>query len=264
MKAPTVEAINRERAQRTSKRRRPAAMTVADLVKDDGVPVSVRHWLEQFIEHGDGALEASYVAQEWATMDQARLIFDVLYSKYIEIGESTFSDEARDYVEEYLFRLALSADVQVWNYPQVAVAALPVLLDCARNADGDSPDLVALESAIRRLTTRAERRAFITAERVESATEDERNTEAAFKLARVLADPKTPAEVRDRLDDELLEFSSQSGVFINHPAPARRAFMLMCEARPRGKMRACARARRRLLALLDAIKSGEGQAGDAE
>lgn len=49
-----------------------------------------------------------------------------------------------------------------------------------------------------------------------------------------------------------------SHVYVYHPALARRAFELMCEAKPKGRVRECRRERRELLALLDSIPEGEG------
>jgi hypothetical protein len=53
--APESES-NKAYRRKLSRRTRPAAMTVAALIKDDGVPMAVRHWLEMFIEQGDKAL----------------------------------------------------------------------------------------------------------------------------------------------------------------------------------------------------------------
>ncbi|MGH9903471.1 MAG: hypothetical protein ACRD68_16815, partial [Pyrinomonadaceae bacterium] len=85
-------------------RGRPARRTVSELIEDDQVPVSVRHWLERYVAEGDRALDKSFVAIDPATMDQARLIFDVLNANSQAGGRKEFSDEARNYVEEYLYR----------------------------------------------------------------------------------------------------------------------------------------------------------------
>jgi hypothetical protein len=259
--APESES-NKAYRRKLSKRTRPAAMTVAALVKDDGVPMAVRHWLEMFIAQGDKALAHSFVERDPNTLEQARLIYDVLESSGTEIGEREFSEEAVDYVEEYLYRLAQASELNLWNLGKAAVAALPVLLECSSGSftDGDAT-FTALDSAIQRLTTKQERQDFLRGDRFPVTTEDARNTEAAFKLSRVLANPATAQETINKLEDELIEFSTNSGVTLCHPALARRAFLLMCEAKPKGRTSHCRRVRRRLLDLLDTLpkeKGGEG------
>lgn len=257
-----ISEINEEHARKTKARKAPARMTVADLIKDEGVPMAVRLWLEDFEERGDKALTHAWVEQEQDTLDLARLIHDVLDSEGKEHGEHKFPEEARDYIEEYLFRLCRASEFNIWNLGDAAVAALPMLLDCAANSIEGNPNYIAVESAIGRLTTPDERREFLTGPRWGRNDEDETNTEAAFKLSRLLADPRTPAETRTALEDALNEFSMSARVTVYHPALARRAFLLMCEARPKGNVRECKKDRRALLALLDTLpEMAEGEGG---
>jgi hypothetical protein len=263
-KPKTVKALNSAYQRRMDKRKRPTKMTVKDLIRDDGVPMFVRHWLERFVAEKDRALAHSFVEQSSDTLEQAQLIFDVLESSGKETGESKFSEEAVDYVQEYVYRLAQASDFNLWNLGDAAVAALPVLLECSSGnlIDGDA-NFMALDSAIHRLTTKQERQQFLRGNRHPATTEDERNVEAAFKLSRVLADPRTPRETRDELELLIREFSMSSRVSVEHPALVRRAFLLMCEAKPqrdrvkkdRQEMK---NDRRKLLALLDSIDDMEG------
>lgn len=242
----------------------PAQMTVAELIDNMGVPVAVRFWLEEYAARGKAALDTYDANTNEATLELARFVFDVLQSKYEETGtgarERVFSEEARDFVEEFLYRLADHAGVQVWNYARVAVAALPVLIDCTDAASGMSSTLTLLRAGVERLSTRQQLREFLKhdADRYGVNDEDERDNEAAYKLSRVLADPRTPTETRREIEDALNKFSMSSRVTVYHPAVARRAFQLMCEARPKGNVRECRRDRTALLALRDSISDGEG------
>ena len=259
----TVSASNRAYRRRQKKLEQPARMTVADLVHDEQVPVGVRHWLERFIAEGKQALEHSYVAQEAGTMAQARLIFDVLNAQGKETDEREFSIEAVDFVEEYLFRLAQQSEQQVWNNGEIAVAALPTLLDFARNLELDMSDQILLASAVWRLTTADERRHFLRdTEPAAKETKQERDTQAGFKLARLLADPRTDEATRDKLDSALLEFTGQANIYATHPALARRSFTLAVDEmsrRRRGKYAKQEAAQRRriyndLMALLNSLE----------
>ena len=252
----------KKKAQKTARSKSPATQTVAQLMNNTGVPVGVRLWLEEFAETGEAALDTYTANINEATMELARFVFDVLQSQYLETGvgasERKFSEEARDFVEEFLYRMATDADVQIWNYPQIAAAALPVLIDCTDSACGESATLTLLRAGVERLSTRRELREFTRdgAERNGINSEDERNNEAAYKLSRVLADPRTPTETRTALESALNEFSMSARVNVYHPALTRRAFQLMCESKPKGNARECKRNRRELLALLDSIEEG--------
>jgi hypothetical protein len=258
-----VKEINDAYRRKMEKRRQPAQMTATDMIEDEGVPMAVRLWLEEFVERGDKALASSLVADDEDTLGQARLIRDVLESKYRERGERhEFPEEARDYVEEYLFRLCRASELNIWNLSAAAVAALPVLFECSEGSIEGDAKFIAVESAIHRMTTRAERCEFLTGPRYGIDDEDERNTEAGFKLSRVLADPRTPEATRRELGESVINLCNAANVIVDHPALVRRAFLVACDERPKGQVREVKRARRSLLALLDSIpdeKGGESQ-----
>ena len=249
------DAYNRK----MEKRKRPAKMTVADIIEDEDVPMAVRLWLEEFVERGEKALAHSFVEEDQDTLEQARLIRDVLESTYRESGERhEFPEEARDYVEEYLFRLCRASEFNIWNLSEAAVAALPTLLECSEGSIEGDANFIAVESAIQKVTTRAERCEFLTGSRYGINDEDERNTEAGFKLSRVLADPRTDSETRRQIQERVIELCNTANVIVDHPALVRRAFLVACDQRPMGQVRELKRARRSLLALLDSIPDEEG------
>jgi hypothetical protein len=259
-----IDDINKEYRRKMKARKRPARMTVADLIKDEQVPMAVRLWLEDFTEQGDKALAHSWTEQEQDTLDLARLIQDVLNSQGQEHGEHTFPEEARDYIEEYLFRLCRASEFNIWNLADAAIAALPTLLECAENSIEGNPNYIAVDSAILRLTTREERREFLTEPRYGQNDEGETNTEAAFKLSRLLADPRTSADVRRQLQGHTVELCNAANVIVDHPALARRAFLVACDQRPKGHVREVKAARRALLALLDTLPEMADEKGGGE
>ncbi len=252
--ATPTRDTNRAYRRKMNKRKRPAKMTAADLINDAAVPLNVRHWLERFVADGNRALDHSFVGQDSNVLEQARLIYDVMDSPGKETGASEFPEEARDYVQEYLYRLCEASDIHIWNDVDAAIAVLPALLECSSGSltDGDS-NFIALDAAVKRLTTRQERGEFLTGGRYSAETAEARDIEAAFKLARVLADPTTTQETCEQLMHAVREFSMSSDVTVEHPALVKRTFLLMCEARPKGNVRACRADRRRVLDLLDSL-----------
>jgi hypothetical protein len=188
---------------------------------------------------------------------------------------------ATDYVQEYLYRLEESSSIHIWNTPDVLRVAYPIMLAVTGGEggylmSGDTTDANAVKTALRRLCTRRELLEFYERHGIadnykgrdqlaESVPVDLEHTKtAAMTLARVLADPATSFETREELGHALREFSMSSGVTVEHPALAARAYELMCEAKPKGVMRREAkRDRKRLLDLLDTITE-KAKASDAE
>ncbi len=99
----------------------------------------------------------------------------------------------------------------------------------------------------------------LTNEKRNAAPGDWDNHQAGVRLASLLANPQTDATLRDKLDSALLEFTSQAGVYVGHPALAERAFALAADEmskRRRGKYAKQETAHRRetyatIIALLD-------------
>lgn len=205
--------------------------TAAALLEDERVPLGVRHWLEQYIREGEQALAQFETNRDTATMEQARLIYDVLDSKYQEVTAREFPNAARDYIEEYLYQLADASDIHVWNQPDLAVMALPVLLDCAPGSIVDDATTAALKIAVKALTTRRERRAFLR-DFVEEADErkERRDGKAAMKLSRYLADPRTPTTTRNKLGATFIELAGELNIHADHPALVERAASITFES----------------------------------
>ena len=245
----------------------PAQLTVAELMKTSGVPLPVWMWLERFADGDKHALQPFGNNDDPAVVRMARLVYDVLDSKHKETGvglsERQFPEEARDFVEEWLYHLSNYFEQHVWSDATLAITALPNMVNIdglVMSPEGDATHLL-LRSAVERLTTRRERRAFLCdADEGEDEKESDINWRAAFKLSRVLADPLTDKAAWWHLRDVLTDFSMELELDITHPALARRAFLLLCEAKPKGRVRECRRLRKRVLDALDAIPEEKGGA----
>jgi hypothetical protein len=252
----------------------PALQTVAEMLHTPGVPLYVRFWLEKYGSGNEEALEmVGGMHDDSATREIARLVYDVLNTDsqvcFAEIDDkhgNNFPSEARDFIEEWMYSATVNDGMlNPWGNPEMAAVALPILLD---NSAGPlieyerDPTLAMLRAAMRALTTKRERREFLnstTEDDAEPLKESGENRHAAFKLARVLADPRTSKEVRRELGQLLLEFSMSSGVHVDHPAIVRRAFLVMCEQRPKGRVREVRKDRAAVLARLDTVpEPGEG------
>jgi hypothetical protein len=117
----------------------PARMTVTELLKNvHGVPLWVQFWLERYAGGDDEALASHGMDDDPATREIARLVYDVLYTysrvQFAEIDDKNthpqFPAEARDFIEEWMYQMTRDdAYVQPWGNPDMAVMALPILLD---------------------------------------------------------------------------------------------------------------------------------------
>jgi hypothetical protein len=241
----------------------PAKLTVAELLKTSGVPLHVQVWLDRLARGDEYALEKHGPDDFPGVNDMAFLIYDVLESKHYGTGEHEFPEEARDFVEEWLYTLATYYDQHVWNNADAALAVLTYFVGTGGSPmqpEGDAA-YVLLRSGIERLTTKQERRAFLRRAADDEPEKDEKtNRRAAFKLSRVLADPRTPADVRRQVQEGITEVCNAANVIVDHPALARRAFLVACDQRPKGEVQKLKRARRQLLALLDSIPEEKGGA----
>jgi hypothetical protein len=203
--------------------------TLDALAKSDTTPLGIRLWMERYIERGESELDNTFVGRDETTEAQARLIYDVLMSEYLTVDDDEFSPEARDFIEEYLYTLSDASDIYVWNQPDLATHALPVLIECANGSVCTSADFAMLEIAIRRLSTARERRRFLRSQESGDETKENRDYRAAFKLSRLIADPRTPAKTRTQLGSALVELFNETDMHIDHPALVRRAAEVMFE-----------------------------------
>jgi hypothetical protein len=246
------------KSQKATRRKSdPARQTVAELLTTRGVPLTVQVWLERFARGDEYALEKHGTGDDPGVNDTAFLIYDVLETQHDGASVRESAAEARDFVEEWLYTLSTYYGQHVWNNADAALAVLPYFF-CGGGSpmepDGDAA-YVLLRTAVERLTTTPERRAFLRQDAADEPEKDEEtNRRAAFKLSRVLADPRTPAETRQALESACVEFiTNAANVAVDHPALVRRAFLVACDQRPKGRVRRLKRVRRDLLALLDTL-----------
>lgn len=259
----------RKAQSQASRKPAPARMTIAELLKTSGVPLGVWLWLERFAGGDKHALHQFGNDDDPAVVHTARLVYDVLNSKHKETGvgldERKFPEEATDFVEEWLYKLSNHFRLHVWSDADLAVAALPDLLlsdGIVNLPEGDATFLM-LRSAIERLTTRRERRAFLRDEEADAlVSEEETDWRASFKLSRLLADPRTPADVRRLIQGLLIELCNSANIIIDHPALARRAYQVAVEQRPKGHVREVKKARANLLRYLESITEEGESSGE--
>jgi hypothetical protein len=256
----------KRKAQNTATDKTPAAQTVSEVLEKRGVPLPVRFWLERYAGGDEHALELHGCDDDPATYEIARLVYDVLdtdsHVQFAAIDDNAthphFPAEARDFIEEWMYHITHDDGMlNPWGNPEMAVAALSIALDPGAGPLIEyekDPMLAVLRGAIKALTTKAERREFLrdTAEtNAEPLKESDENWHAAFKLSRVLADPRTPADVRRQIQEHVIELCNAANVIVDHPALVRRAYLVACDQRPKGQVREVRTARRKLLALLD-------------
>ena len=93
-----------------------------------------------------------------------------------------------------------------------------------------------------------------------------KDSEAALKLARLLAHPQTPEETKRKLEDRLMEFTNICGVQVYHPALAERAATLAFESMSRRLRGEQAEERRQyydsLHELLDGLEDWPSEEGE--
>jgi hypothetical protein len=174
------------------KEKKPAHVTVAELQTTLGVPLHVQVWLERFARGDEYALQKFGCDDESGVNEAAFLIYDVLEAQYGGSNAFESSELARDFVEEWLYTLSNYYGQHIWNNPDAALTLLPWVIDNSGGSpmlpEGDAA-YVLLRTAIERLTTKSERRAFLRRDAEQEADgEEETDERASFKLARVLAD----------------------------------------------------------------------------
>jgi hypothetical protein len=245
--------------------------TVADLLQMAEMPLPVQDWLRKF---ADGR-----------TLPYAdRIIFDAYYNDS-EIFVSALADHlvtnnplpeaAREYVQEYLYRLEEQHELHIWNTPEIARAFLGVALCLSHEAPplGDDFGTAAAKTALSRLCTRRELMEFYERHGIEddykgrddlagSVPIEKTDSHYAMKAARILADPRTPADVSDKLESTIADMSNATSVSVYHPALVERALTLMFEAKTKGRSKRIKQARQLLHEHLDGLPDiGEEEKG---
>jgi hypothetical protein len=133
-------------------------------------------------------------------------------------------------IERFLYELEQSTYIHIWNIGDIARVALPYMLEATEVNTGTRSDMSMMLATLRVLCTKAEYAAFEQRAGLKSTprppTKQTRDYQAGVTLARLLADPRTPAATRLALQDGLIEFTNQANIIVDHPALARRAFAL--------------------------------------
>ena len=246
--------------------------TVEELLSDE-LPLPVKDWLEKFVEgkptpYADRIDEDSYY-------HEIELMVAVLADHYKTTGgDLELPEAAKDFVQEYLYRLEESSEIHIWNSPEVLRAAWPLMMtgfyDGGTWLAGDVPGQIVVKTALKRLCTRAELMEFYERHGIEDKykgrdelpgsvpVETYSDKMRLTKAARILADPRTPEDVRDKLETMILDLSTATGVYVYTPALVERALTLMFEAKRKGQMKEIKRERAALLKHLDGLpESGE-------
>lgn len=211
-------------------------------VYEPSLPVPIRDYLKRYL-NGE-ALPYSDNLDETMYSDTEMLV--AVLADHLRSNDP-LPKAAVDFVQEYLYRLEESADVHIWNNPDVLRVAYPILITFASEVEGliidgsDAVSTAAVKTALRRLCTRRELVEFYDRHGIEdtyqgrdelagSSPLDEGNyKEAAPKLGRWLADPRTPEATRLELCAALVKLASVTNTHVDHPALAARAMEVMCD-----------------------------------
>jgi hypothetical protein len=247
------------------------AETVAALMARDEVPLPVRFWLGRYVEEGDDALDGWEGNTEESSLDLARLIYSALNAPHLDVRDHDREDAqaAVNFIEDFLWRGCEETHTHAYNVPDVAVAALPYILDGSKASMDCDVTVNALETAIKRLTTNRTRRHFFPTladedERPEAEAKEDRDYFAARKLARLMADPRTPKKVAQRLGLTFCELTVETRLSLDHSALVEQAAVLAFEmvAEDADRRDPAAKLYRRLLTQLDKLpEAPEGKGG---
>lgn len=217
--------------------------TIQEFLWRDKMPLPVRDYLERYVA-GEPTPYSDMVDE--GIYGDGELIVAVLCDEFV--SNDALPEGAKDYVQEYLYRLEESSGVHIWNTPDVARVAYPLMFRGTNGEpgymlEGETLDASLIKAALRRLCTRRELSEFYDRHGFEdgykgrgempgSVMTDEGNyLEAAAKLARHLADPRTPEKLRRDLGAALVKLASLTNTHVDHPALCERAMVLMCESK---------------------------------
>lgn len=253
---------------------------LGSFVYEPHLPLPVRDYLSRYLN--GTALPYSDNLDETMHSDTEMLV--AVLADHLRTNDP-LPEAAVDFVREYLYRLEESADVHIWNNPDVLRVAYPLLITFASESEGlivngsDAVSTAAVKTALRRLCTRRELMEFYDRHGIEdaytgranlagSAPIDEGNYDhAAAKLSRLLAAPRTDEKTRRDLGAALIELASLTDTHVDHPALAARAMVLMCEsetmlANSENPEHHAHRAALHLIAMIDALpEMAKGKGG---
>ena len=217
-----------------------AQTTIEELLKTHELTLPVRDFLQRYVD-GQPLPYTAGLEEFW--YGDAELLIAVLADAR-EDGKDSLPGAAHDYVQEYLYCLEESTQVHIWNDPDVLRAAYPIMMSCfgeGRWLAGEYPDMLATKTALSRLCTRRELFDFYERHGIKDGHKGRKDPtgsvsldnptdhQQAMKAARVLADPRTPAETRTEIQDAINELCGSTQVNSHHPALAERALTVMLE-----------------------------------
>jgi hypothetical protein len=250
-------------------------MTLADLLKKDDLPLPVKDFLEKVVS-GRPLPYADRIDEDDYYLETE--LFVAVLADHI-VTNTPLPEAARDYVEEFLYRLEEATEIHIWNTPEVLRAAYPAMMNLYRDGGrffGEYSEGLAAKAALKNLCTRRELMEFYARHGIEdnykgrselagsAPLDNPTDQQQALKAARILADPRTPAETRDKVHAAINELLTSTQVTPYHPALVERALTLMLETvEVRAKTRygftlssvaERRKDRQRLFDLLDSIK----------
>jgi hypothetical protein len=247
--------------------------TVAQFLNDDRLTLPVRDYLTRYVEGSPLPYSDSVSPYDYA---ETELIVGVLADEADSLPDLRLPEAAIDYVREYLYRLEERLGIHIWNVPDVARAAFPIMVSLTEGTDAgrDFTDS-AVKAALRRLSTPREWAEFCKRRRVGDDYEG-RDAMAGSaelapdyygprKLSRYLADPRTPEKVRRDLGAALVKLASLTNTHVDHPALAMRAAEVIFAAiEDKEADTQEARTFRQLIATLDELPEMPGREGGDE
>lgn len=245
--------------------------TVAALMAKDEVPLAVRFWLERYVEDPADALAGWNGNTEESSFDLARLIYSALNAPHLDVLHHNREDAqpAVNFVKDFLWRACEETHTHAWNNADVALAALPYILDGSQTCTDCDVTVNALETAIKSLTTNRTRRHFFPAladedDGPEAEAKEDRDYFAAVKLARLMTDPRTPKRVAQCLGLTFCNLTVETRLSLDHPALIQQAAVLAFEmiAEDADRRDPDAKLYRRLLAQLDKLPEAFEGKGD--
>jgi hypothetical protein len=241
--------------------------TIEELLSEE-LPLPVKDWLQKFVD-GKPTPYADRIDEDSYYFELEMMVAVLADDNRTAGSDLELPEAAKDFVQEYLYRLEASSEVHIWNSPEVLRAAWPLMMtgfyDAGTWLAGDVPGQIVVKTALRRLCTRAELMEFYERHGFEDnykgrdelpgsvSVETYSDKMRLTKAARILADPRTDEDVSQRLREEINELANSTQVGVAHPALVERALTLMFEARRKGYAKEIKRNRAALLKLLDEL-----------
>ena len=217
-------------------------MPVSQLMYES-MPLPVEDWLHKWLDgkptpYADNIDEDSYY-------NEVELMVAVLSDHMRTIGND-LPEAAKDFVQEYLYRMEESSDVHIWNSAEVLRAAWPLMMtnfyECGEWVAGDPPGRIIVKTALTRLCTRRELMEFYERSGIEDdykgrnelagsvSLDNPTDNQLALKASSILANPKTDEGTRRKLCDAINGLSMATRINVCTPALVERSLTIMFES----------------------------------